>query len=67
MSSNYVQNTGAIFVLTFAGERIYIISSPEDVASAYRHESTIEFDVQDMFIGLDGSSKGLQKLRATHQ
>lgn len=65
--SHYVQHTNEPFALTIAGERFYIILSPEDLRMAYRNESTIEFDMQDVFMGFDGSSNGLQKLRATHQ
>lgn len=64
----YLGNTDEPFTLTIAGERIYIVYSPEDVSTVYRNNTTLEFDthVQDLFKSFDGSSDGIMKLRTPY-
>lgn len=65
---NYLGNTNEPFTLTIAGERVYVVFSPEDVSAVYRNNTTLEFDthVQDLFKSFDGSSAGLTKLRTPY-
>lgn len=62
---HYLGNIHEPFTLTIAGERIYIVFAPDDVAAVYRNNTTLEFDthVQDLFKSFDGSSDGIHKLR----
>lgn len=64
----YLGNTDEPFTLTIAGERIYIVLSPENVSAVYRNNTTLEFDthVQDLFKLFDGSTAGITKLRMPH-
>ncbi|KAA6409239.1 MAG: cytochrome P450 [Lasallia pustulata] len=64
----YLGNTDEPFTLTIAGERIYIVFSPEDVSAVYRNNTTLEFDthVQGLFKSFDGSSDGIRKLRTPY-
>lgn len=64
----HLGNTDEPFTLTIAGERVYIVFSPEDVSAVYRNNTTLEFDthVQDLFKSFDGSSAGITKLRTPY-
>lgn len=41
----YFKNSGEPFSLTILGTQLYILTNPKDMSEAYRHASTLSFDV----------------------
>ncbi|MCJ1377230.1 hypothetical protein MMC17_000322 [Xylographa soralifera] len=60
----YFKNTREIFSITIAGQKMYIITSPKDVATVYKHPDTLTFEgfVKDMYVSLGMSPEGRAKM-----
>lgn len=60
----YFNNTREIFSLTIAGQKMYIITSPRDMAVVYKHAETLTFDgfVKDMYTQFGMSAAGISKM-----
>ncbi|KAL9608971.1 MAG: hypothetical protein Q9167_006222 [Letrouitia subvulpina] len=60
----YLGNTREPFALTLAGERIYFITSPQDVSTTYKNIVSLTFDdyVRDMMYQFGGSEDGVSKM-----
>ena len=61
---HYFNNTREIFSITIAGQKMYIITSPKDVATVYKHPDTLTFEgfVKDMYVSLGMSNEGIAKM-----
>ncbi|MCJ1288255.1 hypothetical protein MMC26_007610 [Xylographa opegraphella] len=60
----YFKNTCEIFSIMIAGQKMYIITSPKDVATVYKHPDTLTFEgfIKDMYMSLGMSTEGRAKM-----
>ncbi|KAL8704585.1 MAG: hypothetical protein Q9201_002277 [Fulgogasparrea decipioides] len=63
-SREYFRNTREPYAITVAGERIYIITSPQDVSATYKNTTSLTFDdyIRDMMYQFGGSDDAVQKM-----
>ena len=61
---SYFHHTREIFSLTLAGQKMYIVTSPKDVATIYKHIDTLTFEgfVKDLYASFGMSPKGQAKM-----
>ena len=59
----YFNNTREPFAITLGGEKLYFLTSPEDVALAYRHTTSLTFDkiVEELSITFGVSGESVEK------
>ena len=60
----YFQNTREPFALTLAGEKLYVLTSPKDVAEAFRNTSTLSHDgfVSELMLAVDTNPRAVDKM-----
>ncbi len=68
MSRKYFNGTGEPFAITVAGEKVYIVTSPQDMGLVFKNTTTLSFDgfVQDIYVAFQMSPGGVKKLWQTH-
>lgn len=60
----YFGNTREPYAITLAGERLYVITSAQDVTTVYKNINSLTFDdyVQDMMYRFGGSKDAIKKM-----
>ena len=60
----YFGNTREPYAITMAGERLYIITSPQDVSAVYKNVVSLTFDdyIRDMMYQFGGSDDAVHKM-----
>lgn len=55
-----------MFSITVAGQKIYIVTSPEDISAVYKNPQSLTFDgyVKDMYAAFGMSSRGVESMFA---
>ncbi|KAL9037718.1 MAG: hypothetical protein Q9180_003565 [Flavoplaca navasiana] len=63
-SREYFGNVRKPFALTVMGQRLYIVTSPQDVSAIYKNTTTLTFDefVRDMMLSFGASKEGVRKM-----
>jgi len=66
--SRYFNNTREVFALTIAGQRMYFITSPKDMATVYKNIDSLTFDgfIRDLYTTFDMSKEGIRLMWQTH-
>ena len=64
VTREYFNNTRRPFRVTLAGEVLYILTSPHDVAAAYKETESLTFDVfiRDIMVAFGASSGAIEKM-----
>jgi len=67
-SSRSFDNTREVFALTIAGQRIYFIMSPKDMATVYKNINSLTFDgfIRDLYATFGMSKEGIRLMWQTH-
>ncbi|KAL8980434.1 MAG: hypothetical protein Q9205_004475 [Flavoplaca limonia] len=60
----YFGNVRKPFALTVMGQKLYIVTSPQDVSAIYKNTTTLTFDefVRDMMLSFGASEEGVRKM-----
>lgn len=68
VSSRYFNNSREIFALTIAGQRMYFIMSPKDMATVYKNTISLTFDgfIRDLYTTFGMSKEGIKLMWQTH-
>ena len=63
----YIRDSRKLFALAVAGQRLYIVTSPQDVTDIYKHSKTLTLDecVRDVFQSVSVSEGGIARLWKT--
>ncbi|KAI4218530.1 MAG: hypothetical protein L6R36_008905 [Xanthoria steineri] len=63
-SRKYFGDVRKPFALTVMRQRLYIVTSPQDVSAIYRNTTTLTFDefVRDMMLSFGASEEGVRKM-----
>lgn len=61
---SYFRNSREILALTVAGQKIYMVTAPDDISAVYKNHPTLTFDgyIKDMYRACGMSGEGIAKM-----